>query len=68
MKEHHWLVSVVRELNAYAEDKKISGMTDGLRHILHEYALEAGLSEAEKAALLERLPGQEREHVDLRPA
>lgn len=55
MQEHNWLVSVVRELSAYAENKQVTGMLEGLQQVLIQYALEAELDEAERVALLKNL-------------
>ncbi|MGC3936166.1 hypothetical protein ACOTTU_00005 [Roseobacter sp. EG26] len=57
MKEHNWLMSVIADLSAYADDQKIVGLVEGLQVVVHEYAKEAELGASDKAALMRQLAG-----------
>ncbi|MGC3938137.1 hypothetical protein ACOTTU_10045 [Roseobacter sp. EG26] len=57
MQEHNWLLSVIADLNAYAEDQNIVGLVEGLQLVIYEYAKEAELSASEKEALMRHLTG-----------
>lgn len=55
MQGTHWLLDVIKEMEAYAEENKLDGMLAGLGTVLEVYAAEASCCETERLKVIEKL-------------
>lgn len=53
MQEHNWLLDCIKEVDAAAKQQGITGLINGLNHVLKVYAMEASSSVPERDRLLE---------------
>lgn len=52
MKNHHWLLDIVKEMSEFSKENELTGMMTGLQHVLETYATEVTSNEEERQKIV----------------